>query len=153
MAGWEYSNQSNYWKSQRYEKVKCYERKYKVKHLAPRYIRTNRPKEVWKCLTGRTSLSKRQGECYATTSMRKVELALEFIFLFGSVLLSRLVRQVTGVSFVVWINTAVAPRQLFCLLKVSLTGFYWSNFSCLAGLANNDCVNSLARTLWAMKGK
>ena len=75
-------------------------------------------------LTGRTSLSQRQGECYATTSMRKVELELELNFLPGSVFLSRLVRQVISVPFVVYINTAVAPQQSFCLLKVSLRGFY-----------------------------
>ena len=86
-------------------------------------------------------LSQRQGECYATTSMRKVELILEFKFHSGSNFLSRLVRQVISVPFVVWINTSVAPRQLFCLLKVSLMGFYWSTFRCLAGLANKDCVS------------
>ena len=41
------------------------------------------------------------GECYATTSMRKVELKLEFNFLSGSDFLSRLVRQVISVPFVV----------------------------------------------------
>ena len=88
------------------------------------------------------SVSQRQGECYATTSMRKVELILEFNFLSGSNFLSRLVLQVISVPFVVWINTAVAPRQLFCLMKISLRGFYWSTFRCLAGLANKDCVSS-----------
>ena len=53
------------------------------------------------CLTGRTSLSQSQGECYASTSMRKVELILEFNFLSGSSFLSRLVRQVISVPFVV----------------------------------------------------
>ena len=52
-------------------------------------------------LTGRTSLSQRQGECYATTSMRKAELILEFDFLSSPNFLSRLVRQVIIVSFVV----------------------------------------------------
>ena len=75
-------------------------------------------------LTGRTSLSQRQKKCYATTSMRKVELILEFNFLSGSNFLSRLVRQVIGVPFVVSTNTAVAPLRLFCLLKVSLRCFY-----------------------------
>ena len=42
-----------------------------------------------------------QGECYATTSMRKVELELEFIFLSGSAFLSRLRQQVISVPFVV----------------------------------------------------
>ena len=41
------------------------------------------------------------GECYANTSMRKVELELEFNFLSGSVFLARLVRQVISVPFVV----------------------------------------------------
>ena len=56
-------------------------------------------------LSPRTSSSKvfsqRQGECYATTSMRKVELILEFNFHSGSNFLSRLVRQVISVPFVV----------------------------------------------------
>ena len=52
------------------------------------------------CLTGRTSLSQRQGECYATTTMRKVDSILEFKFLSGSNFLSRLVRQVISVPFV-----------------------------------------------------
>ena len=52
-------------------------------------------------LTGRTNLSQRQGECYATTSMRKVELILQFNFLSGFSFLSRLVRQVINVPFVV----------------------------------------------------
>ena len=42
-----------------------------------------------------------QGECYAITSKRKVELELEFKFLSGSVFLSRLVRRVISVPFVV----------------------------------------------------
>ena len=46
-------------------------------------------------------LSQRQGKCYATRSMRKVELELEFIFLSGSVFLPRLVQQVISVPFVV----------------------------------------------------
>ena len=62
--------------------------------------------------------------CCATTSMWKVELELEFNFLSDSSFLSRLVRQVISVPFVVKINTAVAPRQLFCLMKLDLTGFY-----------------------------
>ena len=41
------------------------------------------------------------GECYATASMRKVELLLEFNFLSGSNFLSRLVLQVISVPFVV----------------------------------------------------
>ena len=41
------------------------------------------------------------GGCCATTSMWKVELDLEFNFLSGSGFLSRLVRQVISVSFVV----------------------------------------------------
>ena len=52
-------------------------------------------------LTGCTKLSQRQGECYATTSMWKVKLEVEFNFLSGSVFLPRLVRQVISVSFVV----------------------------------------------------
>ena len=51
------------------------------------------------CLTGRTSLSQRQGECCATTSMRKIDLILEFNLLSGSSFLSRLVRQVISVPF------------------------------------------------------
>ena len=93
-----------------------------------------------------------RGWVLAITSMRKVELELEFNFLFGSSFLSRLVRQVISVPFVVWINTAVAPRQ-FCLIKISLRGFYWSIFTSPARLAIKDCVSSKARTLWAMKGK
>ena len=83
--------------------------------------------------------------------MRKV--GLEFNFYSGSDFFSRLVRQVISVPFVVWINTTAAPRQLCCLMKVSLRGFYWSTFRCLTGLANKDCVSSKARTLWAVKGK
>ena len=47
------------------------------------------------------NLSQRQGECYATTSMWKVELELELNFLSGSVFVPRLVRQVISVPFVV----------------------------------------------------
>ena len=65
-----------------------------------------------------------QVECYATTSMREVELLLEFDFLSGSSFLSRLVQQVISVPFVVYINTALVPRQLFYSLKISLRGFY-----------------------------
>ena len=96
---------------------------------------------------------KGRGECCATTSMWKVELFLEFNFLSGSSFLSRLVRQVISVPFVVWINATAAPRRLFCLIKVSPRGLYWSNCRCLAGLANKDCVNSKTRTFWAMRGK
>ena len=46
-------------------------------------------------------VSQRQGECYATASMWKVELELEFNFLSVSVFLSRLVRQVISVPFVI----------------------------------------------------
>ena len=82
------------------------------------------------------------GECYATTSMRKIDLILEFNFLSGYNFLSRSVLQVISVPFVVQINTAVAPRQLFCLMKISLRGFYRPTFRCLADLANNNCVSS-----------
>ena len=41
------------------------------------------------------------GECYATTSMRKVELILEFTYLSGSSFLFRLVRQVISIPIVV----------------------------------------------------
>ena len=46
-------------------------------------------------------LSQGVGECYATTSMRKVELILKFNSLSGSIFLSRLVLQVISVPFVV----------------------------------------------------
>ena len=46
-------------------------------------------------------LSQRQGEFYSTTSMRKVEVLLEIKFFSGSNFLSRLVRQVISVPFVV----------------------------------------------------
>ena len=69
-------------------------------------------------------LSQRQGECCTTKSMRKVELVLEFNFLSGFSFLSRSVRRVIGVPFVVGINTTAAPRLLFCSKKVSLRGFY-----------------------------
>ena len=52
-------------------------------------------------LNDRTSLSQRQGECYATTRMRKIEIILGFNFLSGSSFLSRLLRQVISVPFVV----------------------------------------------------
>ena len=48
-----------------------------------------------------STLSQGQGECCATTSMWKVELILEFNFLSGSSFLSRLMRQVISVPFVV----------------------------------------------------
>ena len=47
------------------------------------------------------SVAEAGGECYATTSMRKVELLLEFNFLSGSNFLSHLVLQVISVPFVV----------------------------------------------------
>ena len=43
--------------------------------------------------TSRTLSQARWGECYAITSMRKVELKLEFNFLSGSDFLFRVVRQ------------------------------------------------------------
>ena len=49
----------------------------------------------------KNTMSQKQGECYATTSMRKVELLLEFNFLSDSSFLCRLVRQVISVPFVV----------------------------------------------------
>ena len=78
---------------------------------------------------------------------------LQFNFLSGSRFFSRLVRQVISVPFVVWINKTAAPQRLFCLMKVSLRGFYWCTFRCLAGLANKNCVISKAKTLRPVKGK
>ena len=72
----------------------------KEKNLSPSYTQTDRSKKPLICLTGRTNLSQRQGSC-ATTSVRKVELGLESNFLSGSNFLSRLVRQVISVPFVV----------------------------------------------------
>ena len=46
-------------------------------------------------------IARGRGECYATTSMRKVDLILEFNFLSSSNFLSRLVLQVISVPFVV----------------------------------------------------
>ena len=127
--------------------------KLKAKKQSNTYTMTRKLLSLNFIQTTSANLSQRQRECYATTTVRKVELILEFNFLSGSNFLSRLVLQVISVPFVVWINTAVAPRWLFCLLTVSLRGFYWSTFRCLAGLANKDCVSSKARTLSVMRGK
>ena len=67
---------------------------------------------------------RRGSGCCATTSMWKVEIDLEFILLSGSGFLSRLVRQVISVPLVVKINSAMAPRKCFCLIKLGVRGFY-----------------------------
>ena len=79
--------------------------------------------EIFTGVFSKTIVAEAKG-CCATTNMWKVELELEFNFLSGSGFLSRLVGQVISVPFVVQINTPVAPRQLVCLMKVSLKGFY-----------------------------
>ena len=61
----------------------------------------------------------------------KVKLDLKFQLLFDSSFLFCLVRRVTNAPIVVSVNTAVALRWSFCLLKIGLRSFYQSTFGAL----------------------
>ena len=75
--------------------------KLKAKKQSNTYTMTRKLLSLNFIQTTSANLSQRQRECYATTTVRKVELILEFNFLSGSNFLSRLVLQVISVPFVV----------------------------------------------------
>ena len=60
-----------------------------------------------------------------------VKIELKYQLLFDSSFLFRLVRRVTNAPIVVSVNTAVALRWSFCLLKIGLRSFYLSTFGAL----------------------
>ena len=60
-----------------------------------------------------------------------VKIELKYQLLFDSSFLFRLVRRVTNAPIGVSVNTAVALRWSFCLMKIGLRSFYLYTFGAL----------------------